>query len=163
MSKLSRILGYALLIAVLPLVLQAQMGQGRGNGQGQGNNAANKAKQMNRMFDVNTVSTFEGVITEVVIDSSRNRNMTGIHLMVKTGDVVKEVHVGPVTFLNNQEMTFEEGDTIEITGSAVTLNSKDFVIAKSLNKGGKALQLRDDTGKPVWSGMMKKGKQNRNN
>ena len=74
MSKLSRILGYALLIAVLPLVLQAQMGQGRGNGQGQGNNAANKAKQMNRMFDVNTVSTFEGVITEVVIDSSRNRN-----------------------------------------------------------------------------------------
>ena len=34
MSKLSRILGYALLIAVLPLVLQAQMGQGRGNGQG---------------------------------------------------------------------------------------------------------------------------------
>lgn len=43
---------------------------------------------------------------------------------------------------------------MEVTGSRVTFDGKPAIIAAEVKKGGETLKLRDEKGRPVWSGWM---------
>ncbi|HVY94413.1 MAG TPA: hypothetical protein VHA14_16745, partial [Bryobacteraceae bacterium] len=49
---------------------------------------------------------------------------------------------------------FAKGDSVEITGSKVTMNGEEWIIAREVTKDGKTLTLRDKDGNPKWSGGM---------
>jgi hypothetical protein len=62
-----------------------------------------------------------------------------------------EVHVGPSSFLAGKNISFVNGDRIQITGSKVTREGAEALIAREIKKGDSRLVLRDAKGFPVWS------------
>src|SRR6516225_8886122 len=102
---------------------------------------------MMRHYDPKTEVTFTGTVESI----NRIADMPGrgIHLTVKTGNETSDVHLGPAAFIEGK-MTFKKGDTVEITGSKVTMMGKNAVIAREVRKGDQVLTLRDENGVPVW-------------
>jgi hypothetical protein len=102
---------------------------------------------MMRHYDPKTEVTFTGTVESI----NRMAGMPGrgIHLTVKTGDETSNVHLGPAAFIE-RKMTFKKGDTVQITGSKVTMMRKNVVIAREVRKGDQVLTLRDENGVPAW-------------
>jgi hypothetical protein len=80
------------------------------------------------------------------------RAMGGTHLIVKTATETLEVHLGPTGYLTQQKIVLAEGDTLEIVGSRVTMGGKTFLLAREIAKGNEKWTLRDESGRPLWSG-----------
>ena len=75
-----------------------------------------------------------------------------VHVQLSTADGVLEVRLGPAWFLDQQKLTIEKGDRIDVTGSKVHLASGDSLIAQQVRKGEATLTLRDESGVPAWAG-----------
>jgi hypothetical protein len=60
-----------------------------------------------------------------------------------------EVHACPIKLLSQLDFPIEKGDEITVTGS----RSGDVVIARVVKKGSAELQLRDEEGVPIWTGL----------
>jgi hypothetical protein len=75
----------------------------------------------------------------------------GVFLKTDQGSLV--VHLGPGWYMDEQKFAIKPGDTLETTGSKVTLNNQPAIIAREVKVEGKTLKLRDDQGLPVWRGM----------
>jgi hypothetical protein len=105
-----------------------------------------------RMFDPKTIETVAGKVTAVDRIMPRQGMSPGVHLVIETDAGPIPVHLGPEWFLENQDIGFEPGDRVEVTGSKVEFQGKPAVIASEVRKGDEVLWLRDENGFPVWSG-----------
>jgi hypothetical protein len=72
--------------------------------------------------------------------------------MLKTDKETLSVHLGPVWYLENQDIKIEAKDKIEVKGSKITFEGKPAIIAAEVRKGDDVLKLRDEAGFPSWSG-----------
>ena len=108
--------------------------------------------RMMRMYDPSTETTFKGTV-EGVAHPARGPLM-GTHLSVKTGDGVVAVALGPANFIASSGFAFVKGNQLEITGSKVTINGKEWIIAREVVKDARTLTLRDKDGNPKWSRSM---------
>jgi hypothetical protein len=108
------------------------------------------------MYDVKTETTIKGTVERVETvtgTGGRGRHaLGGTHLVVKTDTESIEVHVGPTAYLTEKGITLAKGDTLEIVGSRVTIETEPVVIAKQIKKAGDTWTLRDASGRPLWSG-----------
>jgi hypothetical protein len=115
------------------------------------------------MYDPAKEETIKGVITKVEKMQPRrqmpNAKGYGIMLTVKTDKGNQEVMAGPSWYYDQQKVTFEKGDKIEITGSKFARKNKEFMIAGQITKGDKTLKLRNDDGTPAWKGQGTMSKQ----
>ncbi len=107
-------------------------------------------------YDPSTETRVAGTVQDV-IQPQRGRGWyrTGTHLMVKSGDEILDVHLGPSSYISSQGFTFAKGDSVEILGSKVVVDGKNAIIAREVTKDGKKLTLRDSTGRPMWAGRRK--------
>jgi hypothetical protein len=139
-----------LLLTLSPVAL-AQGMKWRGSG-GWGPGAA-----YGRMYDPKTVDTVTGEVIKVDRITPMRGMSGGVHLVLKTdkGDV--SVHLGPQWYLENQDVKIEPKDTVEVTGSRVTVQGQPALIAAEVKKGDQVLKLRDTAGTPVWAGWRKRG------
>jgi hypothetical protein len=103
-----------------------------------------------RMYDPSTETNLKGTV-EAVTQQTRGQ-MMGSHLTVKTAEETREVMLGPANFITGKGFTFAKGDSVEVTGSRITMGAMEFVIAREVIKDGKTLTLRDKTGTPEWAG-----------
>jgi len=103
-----------------------------------------------RMYNPATETTLKGTI-EAVTQPTRGQ-MMGMHLTVKAGDETREVMLGPSNFIASKDFSFAKGDSVEVTGSKVTMGGAEYVIAREVVKDGKTLTLRDNSGTPQWAG-----------
>ena len=103
-----------------------------------------------RMYNPATETTLKGSI-DAVTEGARGQ-MRGTHLTVKTAEGAREVMLGPSQFIASKDFYFAKGDSIEVSGSKVTMGGTEYVIARELVKAGKTLTLRDKTGTPEWAG-----------
>jgi hypothetical protein len=78
--------------------------------------------------------------------------MMGTHLTVKASDETRDVMLGPSNFISDKGFSFAKGDSIEVTGSKVTMRGTAHVIAREIVKDGKTLTLRDKRSTPQWAG-----------
>jgi hypothetical protein len=110
-----------------------------------------------RMYDPKTVDTVTGEVVKVDRITPMRGMSGGVHLVLKTdkGDV--SVHLGPQWYLENQDVKIEPKDTVEVTGSRVTVQGQPALIAAEVKKGDQVLKLRDAAGIPVWAGWRKRG------
>jgi hypothetical protein len=110
-----------------------------------------------RMYDPKTVDTVTGEVVKVDRITPMRGMSGGVHLVLKTdkGDV--SVHLGPQWYLENQDVKIEPKDTVEVTGSRVTVQGQPALIAAEVKKGDQVLKLRDTAGTPVWAGWRKRG------
>jgi hypothetical protein len=108
--------------------------------------------QYQRMYDAQTVTEIEGIVESVEEITPTSGMSHGIHLKVKTETDTVNVHLGPVWFIERQDMKIEKGDTVEIKGSKITFNGAPAIIAAEVEKGDTELKLRNENGVPVWAG-----------
>jgi hypothetical protein len=109
-----------------------------------------QAGKAGRMYDPATETNFKGTI-EAVTQGTRGQ-MMGTHLTVKAGEEKRDVRLGPAKFIKGKGFSFAKGDSIEVTGSKVTMGGGEYVIAREVVKDGKTLTLRDKSGVPEWAG-----------
>jgi hypothetical protein len=130
----------AALLAVPALAL-AQSGPPPGKGPG----------GASRMFDPATVTTITGtVVKEERVD--RGMGHKGVHLVLKTAEGEVSVHLGPDFYVDAQSLKVAAGDALTVKGSRITFEGKPVILAVTVTKGGATTTLRDDAGRPAWSG-----------
>jgi len=103
-----------------------------------------------QMYNPATETTFKGTI-EAVTQGARGQ-MMGTHIAVKEGEETRNVMLGPSSFIASKEFKFAKGDSVEVTGSRVTMGAAEYVIAREVVKDGETLTLRDKNGTPAWAG-----------
>jgi hypothetical protein len=116
-------------------------------------------------YDPNTEVTFTGTVADVNTGGpGRLGWLMRVHtlglghsgtretqLLVKTDTEAVRIHLGPTAFLKGKSVEIKEGDTLEVTGSRVTLGDAGVVLAREIRRGDNVWTLRDATGQPVWS------------
>jgi hypothetical protein len=123
------------------------MGSGKGMGAGMGP----------RLYNPQTVATVTGPVEKLEdlpsMGGGGGRGMQYRGVTLKTGQGSLMVHLGPVWYLDEKKLAVKVGDTVEATGSKVTLNNQPALIAREVKVNGTTLKLRDDQGLPLWRGM----------
>lgn len=126
---------------VIALTVPAAYCQGAGPGRGA------------RVYNPASETTVTGTVEEVKTVTRRGgRGWGGTHLDLKTDSGMFDVHLGPSGFLASKGFKFAKGDQVEVTGSKVTFQGHDAIVARAVKVGGKVLTLRDPQGIPRWSG-----------
>ena len=141
----------ALAVSILCLVASTDAFAQRGiNWRGGGGWGA--GSPYSRMYDPSTVVTVSGEITRIDKITPLKGMSYGVHLVLKTKGETLSVHLGPAWYIENQEVTIERGDKVEVLGSRVTFEGKPAIIAAEVKRGNAVLVLRDKEGFPMWSG-----------
>lgn len=138
----AKLIAVALLLAAIAFTSEA-FAQGMGRG-------PNFDRQ--RLYDVDTVETMEGEVTEIEYFGPKQGMGQGVHLKLKTDDETLAVHLGPRWFMDKQDVQIDEGDLIKVKGSLITFDEEPTIIAAEIEKGDETLRLRDEKGFPVWAG-----------
>jgi len=102
-------------------------------------------------YDVHTETKMKGTVEEVKLPPKGSEKEVA-HLLVKTETDTLDVYLCPESFLDDMGVTFSKGDEIALTGSKVKQGEADLILAREVVKGTDTLVLRDEKGKPVWSG-----------
>jgi hypothetical protein len=149
MNKMTTLLAATVLLGILaaPEAYGQRGLHGRGGGGGWG-----AGSQYNRLYNTNTVETVSGEVIAVKHIAPTNAISYGVHLELKAEKETVSVHLGPGWFIDNQDITIEPKDKVEIKGSRVTFDGKPVIIAAEIKKGDEVLKLRDQNGVPVWAG-----------
>ncbi len=129
----------AIAAAVVVCAVQSAYCQGMGGGMGG-----------TRMYNPSTETTVNGTV-EQVRNVSRG-GWGGTHLDLKTESGTLDVHLGPSAFLSSKGFQFAKGDQVQVTGSKVSFEGHEAIVAREVKKGDKVLVLRNDQGVPEWSG-----------
>jgi hypothetical protein len=106
---------------------------------------------INNIYDVNTVEKISGEVTSLDKVYSDNNISYGNHLTLYSNNGQILVQLGPAWFIENQDIQIIAGDYITVTGSRVTYNGSQLIVAKEVMKEDKVLLLRDDNGYPLWA------------
>lgn len=105
-----------------------------------------------RMYDAKTVETLRGEVVTVERLTPMRGMGGGVHLQLKTEKETISVHLGPIWFIENQDVEIKARDEIVVKGSRITFENKPAIIAAEIKKGDGVLKLRDENGVPMWAG-----------
>ncbi len=108
-------------------------------------------RQHRQFYDTSTVTTITGTIASVDSQAAPRGNFYMVRLTVQDTTSLTSVSVGPSSYLDSQGVSFNKGDSIQVTGSKVSFNGNEIVIAAKIVSSGKTTKLRDDSGQPVWA------------
>ncbi|MDX1642093.1 MAG: hypothetical protein R3220_10370 [Balneolaceae bacterium] len=108
-------------------------------------------RRYDRKFDPETVEDTTGVIEEVHYTGRENGEDRGVELILKSGEDLIPVHLGPAWFMDMQDGVIKKGDKITVKGSSVVHNHTPVIIAMELHYKDRVLRLRDPNGHPFWS------------
>jgi hypothetical protein len=150
MKTLILLLGLAA-IASLAIATDALAQRGPGMTWG-GSGGWGPRSSYNKMYDPKTVETISGEVISVERITPGKGMSAGLHINVKTDKETISVHLGPSWYLENQDITIEAKDKVEVKGSRITFGGKPAIIVAEVKKNDDVLRLRGDDGFPVWSG-----------
>ncbi len=94
--------------------------------------------------------TLDGKVAEVIYLPGADAGSAMVEIRVQAAGQPKLVRLAPVGFLKQSGAILREGDTVRVTGFAVSGMEGDVIVATELRQGDKALALRDARGLPVW-------------
>ncbi len=112
-------------------------------------------KQDAPKYDVATETKFKATVEEVKTLGTREPKET--HLLVRTDKGLVELCLCPAKFLSEMEFTFAKGDKLDVTGSKAkdAIDGSEVVLVREIVKENNSIVLRDKTGGPVWTWMIK--------
>lgn len=117
-----------------------------------GTSNGGRKSRYDQTYNTQTYTKINGQVMSIEKVVSQKGASAGIHMTVKTKTGTYTVHLGPKWYLDKQGVPINTGDQVEVGGSKVTIDSKPVIIAKEVIKEGHTLKLRDEDGKPLWSG-----------
>ena len=111
--------------------------------------------QYTKSFNPSTVKTVKGTVQSVgsfMPEGATAGAGGGLRLRVKTSDGnLMTVYAGPSSYAEQKNFFVAPGDEISITGSESKIGQRSVIVASELKKGDQTLQLRDQSGKPLWT------------
>jgi len=120
----------------------------------QDNRPYESVSQSARLFNPDNVETIRGTVVDIETVSLEHETPF-LQAMVKIGETVIPVHLGPQWFMEEQIHRFEldKGREIEVKGSRNEVEGKPVFIAAEIKsqQQDERLRLRHADGTPVWS------------
>src|SRR5947209_2852108 len=98
-------------------------------------------------YDIATEAKFRGVVEEVKDRECPISGGMGSHFVIKLDGKLVEVHIAPTKFVKSYEVAFQKGDSVEITGTKVTFEGQDAILAREIKRGNDDFLFRDPKGK----------------
>ena len=92
----------------------------------------------------------EGKISEIIYLPGGTADSAMVEARVVADARNTLVRLAPVGLLKQSKLVLREGDTLSVTGFAVSEMYGDLVVAIDVHKGDKRVVLRDPLGLPVW-------------
>jgi hypothetical protein len=103
-------------------------------------------------YDLSTVETIGGIIAEMKrISPKKEGAPVRLEMVLKTGQETVRVQLGPADYVGQQGVNLAPGDQVQVKGSRLSGPRHSFIVAAQVRKGDQVLQLRDDTGRPLWA------------
>jgi hypothetical protein len=87
----------------------------------------------------------------LAIDELGGRRGAGVHASLEVGGDVREVHIAPAWYLEQQGVRLSRGDLVNVTGWSAVIAGKPVLIAQRVARGVEVLALRDTEGAPAWA------------
>ncbi|MGQ9922242.1 MAG: hypothetical protein ACUVRZ_13080, partial [Desulfobacca sp.] len=135
------------LLLFLLLALAAQIGQ------------AAPAGQQHSAFEYNPqeVLTVTGMITAIQ-PAAPTKLPEPVFLTLSTPQGKVKVFLGPNWYVAEQGMKFAILDRLEVTGARIVDQGRVIIFAAQVKKGDQIMQIRDETGRPLWTGRKQEAK-----
>ena len=128
-----------LLVIFLSLLLSTVTGGPACRGSGGGEAPIH----FSRMYDLKTVETLSGEITAVEkFSPGRGGPPQGLRLRVKFPQETLLVILGPIVYVEKQNVKFAAGDRVEVKGSRMTVRGEPLIVAAEVRKGDQVLKMR---------------------
>ena len=112
------------------------------------------SRTQEQQYNPQTVTTVKGQVEDL-----GSYGMTGWRvapgmqtqgLILKTDKDQINVDLGPPWYVSKQGFHLNQGDSLEVTGSRVTIDGQTRLLAAKVNKDGQTLKVRDEQGMPLW-------------
>lgn len=149
-ARLHRFVGPAFLAAVLLLSGRGLLAQGLFPRPGSGGWSAESS--FVRLFDSNSIVAVSGTVSRVETFSPRRGMSTGMRMLVDTGTNVVTVHLGPRWYVQRQDVELRPRQHVDVSGSDVSIEGQQVLVATRIQNELGTLQLRDAHGNPAWAG-----------
>ena len=105
-----------------------------------------------QLFIPSRVEKISGNIVSVERFGEEFGMADGVLLKLRNRRITETIHVGPLWFLERQDLALNIGDTVTVRGARVDRKKANHLIASSINKGRNTLLLRNSEGFPLWTG-----------
>ena len=116
-----------------------------------GNPGYNYDSPYNKLYSPSTVVTFKGKVSGIQVTTPMPGMGHAISLFVKdTNGKTRRVDVGPEWYVNNQRTKIRVKDNVQVTGSRVSIDGSDVILAEQIVKNKDVLALRRPAGRPYW-------------
>ena len=107
--------------------------------------------------DVCRPMEIKGTITGVLTESPEPGMYPGMALSLQSKEQGKvRVHLGPVWYLERQEISFQPGDEVTVKGVCFDSEGETKLVAAEVLMGDHVLALRDSLGRPLWEAWRKR-------
>jgi len=127
---------------------QQKQGQGRPGG---AVDAWKAESQYNQQFKADQVQSVQGTVQQVGMFQPEAGAMPGLMLLVQAQEgQTQMVHLGPVAFVQQKGLSFNQGDQVQIQGATAQHEGQSIIMATQVQKDDQTLQLRDEQGQPQW-------------
>ena len=123
-TKSLLVIGLCLALAA-PALAQPGGGQGMGARTRPGHAAWAPAAAWGMMYNPQTVTTIQGTVES--LGPQRPSRMQHESWIIKTDQGNITVHLGPTRYMNQQQMSLNPGDAVEVTGSKVEMRGRTML------------------------------------
>lgn len=110
-----------------------------------------RGQAYDRQYDPNLEVVVPAVVVKVEKFMPMEGMAEGVRAQVQARGETFWVHLAPAAWLAAQRFELGEGQQVVITGSHVKLDGERVVLASKLERDGKTIRLRDDSGRPAWA------------
>ncbi len=107
---------------------------------------------LTRLYDSANVVTVDGKIEHIKKAQSGYGRFPGTILVVTQPEQNVQVYLAPDWFLNQENIDFETGQEITVTGSKAVYQQKDLIISREIKTDDQTITIRNTNGIPVWAG-----------
>lgn len=106
------------------------------------------------VFTPDNLRTIEGVVTGVSTFQLVGTNAEWVQLQVRADDgSLVTVHLGPRDYVSRQDFYVAANDRIIVMGAQATAWRQPIILPITATVAGRTINLRDQTGKPLWDVM----------
>ncbi len=103
-------------------------------------------------YNPEAVQTIHGTVHSVGTYRIEGTSVQGVLLHVRTDDGrMVSVQAGPRPYVDSQNIRFNKGDRVTITGSVAKTGEHETILASQIRVADKTLALRAPDGRPLWN------------
>lgn len=110
-----------------------------------------RGQAYDRLYDATLEVVLPAVVTKVEKFTPREGMAEGVRAQVEYRGELLWVHLAPAAWLAAQRWELAVGEPVTITGAYLKVDGERVVLAARVDRAGKVLRLRDETGKPEWN------------